>query len=140
MATYRIEVGREHGVQPKNIVGAIANESGLPSRLIGRINLFDAHSTVDLPDDLSHDVLGRLKRTWVCQQQLNIARVGADKGERGGKESNRGSERSFDKFGDQKPRHKPGRPDFDRSGPRGNEAKGNENKRTLCLARFVFSE
>lgn len=79
MATYRIEVGREHGVQPKNIVGAIANESGLPSRLIGRINLFDAHSTVDLPDDLSADVMQRLKRTWVCQQQLNIVRVGAER-------------------------------------------------------------
>lgn len=76
MATYRIDVGREHGVMPKNIVGAIANESGLPSRLIGRINLFDAHSTVDLPDDLSADILQRLKRTWVCQQQLNIRRDG----------------------------------------------------------------
>ncbi len=76
MATYRIEVGREHGVQPKNIVGAIANESGLPSRLIGRINLFDAHSTVDLPDDLSADIMQRLKRTWVCQQQLELAREG----------------------------------------------------------------
>jgi ATP-dependent RNA helicase DeaD len=74
MATYRIEVGREHGVQPKNIVGAIANESGLPSRLIGRINLLDTHSTVDLPDDLSADIVQRLKRTWVCQQQLNIVR------------------------------------------------------------------
>lgn len=74
MATYRIEVGKEHGVQPKNIVGAIANESGLPSRLIGRINLFDTHSTVDMPDDLSADIMQRLKRTWVCQQQLNICR------------------------------------------------------------------
>lgn len=74
MATYRVAVGRDHGVMPKNIVGAIANESGLPSRLIGRISLFDTFSTVDLPNDIAPDVLQRLKRTWVCQQQLNIAR------------------------------------------------------------------
>jgi ATP-dependent RNA helicase DeaD len=78
MATYRIEVGREHGVMPKDIVGAIANEAGLPSRLIGRIVLQDDHSTVDLPEDLSRETLQTLKRVWVRQQQLNISRPGEE--------------------------------------------------------------
>ena len=39
METYRIEVGHAHGVKPANIVGAIANEAGLESRYIGRIDI-----------------------------------------------------------------------------------------------------
>jgi ATP-dependent RNA helicase DeaD len=69
---YRIEVGREHGVQPKNIVGAIANEAGIESRFIGHIKLFDHFSTVDLPVDISRDTLEHLRQVWVCGRQLNI--------------------------------------------------------------------
>ncbi len=49
MERYRIEVGRKHKVQPGNIVGAIANEAGMDSKYIGRINIFDDYSLVDLP-------------------------------------------------------------------------------------------
>ena len=48
METFRIEVGHAHKVKPTNIVGAIANETGLESRCIGRIEIFDEHSTVDM--------------------------------------------------------------------------------------------
>src|SRR5690606_28317993 len=43
METFRIEVGHAHGVQPGNIVGAIANEADLESRYIGRIDIRDDH-------------------------------------------------------------------------------------------------
>ncbi|KAA3651506.1 MAG: ATP-dependent helicase [Proteobacteria bacterium] len=69
---YRIAVGRQHGVTPKEIVGAIANEGGLSGSQIGQIHLFDDFSVVELPSDLSNDTLATLKRTRVCQQQLNI--------------------------------------------------------------------
>ncbi|MDR2837728.1 MAG: DEAD/DEAH box helicase, partial [Azonexus sp.] len=46
MVRYRIDVGRDHGVQVKDIVGAIANEAGIESRFIGRIGLYDESSTV----------------------------------------------------------------------------------------------
>jgi ATP-dependent RNA helicase DeaD len=49
MVRYRIDVGRDHGVQVKDIVGAIANEAGIESRFIGRIALYDESSTVELP-------------------------------------------------------------------------------------------
>ncbi|MDR0234386.1 MAG: DEAD/DEAH box helicase [Zoogloeaceae bacterium] len=74
MARYRIDVGRVHGVSPRDIVGAIANEGNLPSRLIGRIDLYDEFSTVDLPNDLSPDVLQVLRSAWVRRRQLNITR------------------------------------------------------------------
>ncbi len=73
MQTYRIEVGRKHGVEPGNIVGAISNEGKLNSREIGRIRLFDQFSLVDLPKNLSQDVLHKLKGVWVCDEQLQIS-------------------------------------------------------------------
>ena len=72
MQTYRIEVGREHDAQPKNIVGAIANETGLDSGLIGHIRLHDSYSTVDLPEGLPPDLLQHLKNVWVCGRKLAI--------------------------------------------------------------------
>ncbi len=73
MQTYRIEVGRKHGVEPGNIVGAISNEGKLNSKEIGRIRLFDQFSLVDLPKNLSPDVLHKLKGVWVCDEQLQIS-------------------------------------------------------------------
>jgi hypothetical protein len=49
METFRIEVGYDHGVKPGNIVGAIANEAQLEAKHIGRIEIFEDHSFVDLP-------------------------------------------------------------------------------------------
>lgn len=68
---YRIEVGRNQGVLPKEIVGAIANEGGIDGRLIGQIHLFDDYSTVELPE-LPADVLDILKRTRVKHRPLKI--------------------------------------------------------------------
>ncbi|HEX2082951.1 MAG TPA: DEAD/DEAH box helicase, partial [Xanthomonadaceae bacterium] len=56
METFRIEVGHQHGVQPGNIVGAIANEAELDSRYIGRIDIRDDHSLVDLPEGMPREV------------------------------------------------------------------------------------
>jgi ATP-dependent RNA helicase DeaD len=69
---YRIEVGRNQGATPKEIVGAIANEGGIEGRFIGQIHLFDDYSTVELPAQLPNDVLTILKRTRVKQKPLNI--------------------------------------------------------------------
>ena len=50
--TYRIEVGHDHGVKPGNIVGAIANEAGLDAKHIGRIEIFEDHTILDLPEGM----------------------------------------------------------------------------------------
>jgi ATP-dependent RNA helicase DeaD len=70
---YRIEVGHNHAVTPSNIVGAIANEAGLDSKLIGRIDIFDDHSVLDLPEGMPPDILDHLKTVWVAGQQLRIS-------------------------------------------------------------------
>ena len=76
MATFRIEVGHTNGVKPGNIVGAIANEANIDSKVIGRIEIYDDYSTLDLPADLPKDMLDHLKTVWVAGQQLNITRDG----------------------------------------------------------------
>lgn len=73
MQTFRIEVGHAHGVKPGNIVGAIANEVGLDAKYIGRIEIHDDHSTLDLPASMPANLLDHLKTVWVAGQQLRIS-------------------------------------------------------------------
>jgi ATP-dependent RNA helicase DeaD len=73
MQTYRVAVGNEHQVKPGNIVGAIANEAGIDSKFIGRIEIFDTYSTVDLPEGMPKEVLQHLKKVWVAGQELRIS-------------------------------------------------------------------
>ena len=72
MQTYRIEVGHNHGVKPGNIVGAIANEAGIDSKHMGRIQINDDYSTIDLPEGMPKDIFMELKSVRVAGQKLNI--------------------------------------------------------------------
>ncbi|MCB1742826.1 MAG: DEAD/DEAH box helicase [Gammaproteobacteria bacterium] len=76
MQSYRVEVGREHGVKPGQLVGAIANESGLDACYIGRIQIHDRHSTVVLPSGMPKEILAHLRRVWVAGRQLHMSRAG----------------------------------------------------------------
>lgn len=73
MQRYRIEVGHNHDVKPGNIVGAIANEAGIDSKNIGRINIHDDYSLIDLPEGMPKDIFNDLKKVWVSGQQLKIS-------------------------------------------------------------------
>ncbi|MGH8506163.1 MAG: DbpA RNA binding domain-containing protein, partial [Stenotrophobium sp.] len=77
LETYRIEVGSAHGVKPANIVGAIANEAGLDSQYIGRVDIHEEHSFVDLPAGMPKDIYKDLQKVWVSGKQLRISRVTA---------------------------------------------------------------
>ena len=72
METFRIEVGHQHGVQPGNIVGAIANEADLEARYIGRIDIRDDFSLVDLPAGMPPELLQHLKKVRVAGQMLRM--------------------------------------------------------------------
>jgi ATP-dependent RNA helicase DeaD len=75
MESFRIEVGHAHGVQPGNIVGAIANEAGLEGRHIGHIDIRDDHSFVDLPEGMPKEIFRSLKKVRVRGTELRISRV-----------------------------------------------------------------
>ncbi|TMO64534.1 DEAD/DEAH box helicase [Pseudoalteromonas aurantia] len=74
MDTYRIEVGRDHGVQVKNIVGAIANEADISSKFIGDIRLFNEHSTVQLPQNMPSDVLSHFNNVVICKRPMKLTK------------------------------------------------------------------
>ena len=78
MQTYRLEVGHDHGVKPGNIVGAIANEAGIDSKHMGRIQINDDYSTIDLPEGMPKDIFMELKSVRVAGQQLNISVFGEE--------------------------------------------------------------
>ncbi|MEB3264254.1 MAG: DEAD/DEAH box helicase [Synechococcus sp.] len=75
MDRFRIEVGWRDRVKPGNIVGAIANEAGIAGRMIGRIQIFDAHSTVDLPKGMPPNVFENLRRLRIMNRELQISRL-----------------------------------------------------------------
>ena len=57
-----------------HLVGAIANESGLDGRQIGKITIFDDYSTVDLPQGMPPELMKRLQGVRVMQKELRISR------------------------------------------------------------------
>jgi ATP-dependent RNA helicase DeaD len=71
--TFRIEVGYVHGVKPGNIVGAIANVSGLEGRQIGHVDIREDHTFVGLPRGMPDAVLHELAKTRVAGQMLRIS-------------------------------------------------------------------
>ncbi len=77
LVRYRIEVGHQHGVTVRDIVGAIANEAGIDNQHIGQIKLYDDHSTVDLPDGMPLEIFQHLKRIRVRRNLLNISCLGS---------------------------------------------------------------
>jgi ATP-dependent RNA helicase DeaD len=76
MATYRIAVGKRHKVEPRQIVGAIANEGGLQRADFGHIDIRTDHSLVELPADLSRDTLARLDATRISGKLIALTLEG----------------------------------------------------------------
>ncbi len=86
MAAYRIEIGRRQRVEPRQIVGALANEGGLNRDDFGAIKIQPDFSIVELPADLPGDVLNKLRDTRISGKLIEIRpdrRGGARQADRG---------------------------------------------------------
>lgn len=75
MALYRIEVGSADGLEIRNIVGAVANETGLNSRFIGQIRIHPKYATVELPDGMPPHIMQHLQKTFVAGKPMKISRA-----------------------------------------------------------------
>jgi ATP-dependent RNA helicase DeaD len=75
METFRIEVGSVHGIKPGNIVGAIANEADIEGVRIGRVDIREDHSYVDLPEGMPKEIFKQLQKVRVAGRELRISRV-----------------------------------------------------------------
>jgi ATP-dependent RNA helicase DeaD len=74
-ATFRLEVGRRDGVQPANIVGAIAHTADLAGSQINGVDVREDHTLVRLPASLSIQMLSKLRRVRVRGKVLDISRL-----------------------------------------------------------------
>ncbi|HCE2830955.1 TPA: DEAD/DEAH box helicase [Vibrio parahaemolyticus] len=68
--TYQLQVGREQGVQVKDIVGALANELGLGKGSIGAIKLAQGHTFVQLPKAMTSEAASKLSKLRIRQQDV----------------------------------------------------------------------
>lgn len=76
MDLYRIDVGRDDGVEVRHIVGAIANEGDISSRYIGNIKMFASHSTIELPKGMPSEILRLFTRTRIMNKPMNMQLLG----------------------------------------------------------------
>ncbi|GAA3550156.1 DEAD/DEAH box helicase [Nocardioides daeguensis] len=73
-ASYKIQVGKRHRVEPRQIVGALANEGGLDRRDFGKITIRPDYSIVELPAQLTADQWERLKATRISGKLIELAK------------------------------------------------------------------
>jgi ATP-dependent RNA helicase DeaD len=68
----RVSVGKEESVRPADLVGAIAGEAGVPSRVIGAIKIHDDYSLVEVPEELSDRIIEALRRTKIRGHRVTV--------------------------------------------------------------------
>lgn len=109
--TYQLQVGRDSGVQVKDIVGALANELGLTKHSIGAIKLAQGHTFVQLPKAMTSEVAGKLKKLRIRQKEVSA--VVCD----------------FDDFRESRGPRTGGAPRRDGGAPRGRGGEGHRGRR-----------
>ncbi len=65
-----LTAGRKDGIRPTDLVGAIANEAGIPGHAIGSIDILDDCSFVEVPADAATRVIAALKSTRIRGVQV----------------------------------------------------------------------
>ena len=69
-----IGAGRQAGIRPADLVGAIAGEAGVPSKAIGAIEIAERFSLVEVPDDLADNIVAALKQATLRGQKVTVRR------------------------------------------------------------------
>jgi ATP-dependent RNA helicase DeaD len=72
MVRFFLAVGRQHKVAPKDIVGAIAGETGIPGKAIGAIRILDSYSFVEIPKENANEVYTIMKERTIRNQPTGI--------------------------------------------------------------------
>lgn len=104
MATYRIAVGRRQRVEPRQIVGALANEGGLSREDFGMIDIRPDFSLVELPANLSEEKLAKLAETRISGKLIELR---ADRGAPGKRPRTDGPRGGGFRDRDDRPERKP---------------------------------
>jgi ATP-dependent RNA helicase DeaD len=74
MARLFINLGRQAGVRPQDLVGAIAGEAGIEGKAVGAIQIADRFSLVDVPEERADDVIDALRATKIRGRRVTVRR------------------------------------------------------------------
>lgn len=104
MLWYRLEVGQEHQLTVEGLKQLLVEESGVENRLIGRVDIFEKHTLIQIPNGIPQELLQHLQTVTFNQQKLAIKRLKnranrrsrkiRNKGKRSGYLDNKSVERS----------------------------------------------
>ncbi len=67
-----INAGKRSKIRAKDIVGAIANEAGVPGKTLGEIAIFDEYTFVDVPSEFVRDILHGMKHAKIKGKKVHI--------------------------------------------------------------------
>ena len=74
-----INAGKKNKIRTKDIVGAIANEAGVPGKTLGAIDLYDDYTFVDVPSEFVRDILHGMKNAKIKGKKVHIEIAKKDK-------------------------------------------------------------
>ena len=69
-----IGAGRQAGIRPADLVGAITNEAGIQSRDLGAIEITDRFSLVEVPDDQVDQIVAAMRQATLRGQKVPVRR------------------------------------------------------------------
>ena len=80
MMRMHINVGNNHNVKPRDIVGAIANEAGIEGRLIGSVDIFDSFTFVEIPESHATRVMEKMEKRMIKGRAISMVPAKDSKG------------------------------------------------------------
>ena len=72
-----LNIGRSQNVSPGDILGAVAGESGIPGRVVGSIDMYDAYTFVEVPEEYAQIVLDAMKHARIRGKSVHAERAEA---------------------------------------------------------------
>lgn len=67
-----INIGRNNKIQAKDVIGAIAGETGIAGKLIGKIDIYEKFTFVEVPKEYAREVLDIMKNNTIKGKKINI--------------------------------------------------------------------
>ncbi|WP_301959113.1 DEAD/DEAH box helicase [uncultured Clostridium sp.] len=70
-----INIGKNQGIRPGDILGAIAGESGMPGRMVGSIDMFDNYTFVEVPREHADVVLKAMRGAKIKGKNVHMEKA-----------------------------------------------------------------
>lgn len=70
-----VNIGKNQGVRPGDILGAIAGESGIPGRMVGSIDMYDKYTFVEVPREQADQVLEAMKNVKIKGKNIHMEKA-----------------------------------------------------------------